>query len=201
MKIILKIIFRTCILVAAISLIPFIFLTADYNPAWSQYLPFLGAFSLICLILAPLWTIYYLIVYAVEKRWRLFTCILVGLALVVIATILSIQTLSKKAVLRADKIALTVLTKNSLGYDVIVENEAKKDFNLFLHEYDGAAIQRMNALPQYKRYDYIVMPKSSPAFLMTIIGDEKKVHISNRGIDNYLKDRKLFKTLNRSPTG
>jgi len=194
MKTILKIIIYACYAISAIAFIPFILITADYDPAWIQGLPYqkIGGAGLFFLPVTALWTVYYIIAFAAERRWKLFAYSLTGLVLTYIVMMTSIKMLSGISIRDTDQIALEILNGNDAGYKYQAPDGAMTDFRVFQKQFDVSAVRRMSAFTPYSRYDYIVMPKSSAPFTMAIFKYDKLILLSKAGIENALARKDSF---------
>jgi hypothetical protein len=194
MKQIIKIIVYILNSVSALSLIPFILLSSDYDPVWLQGIPYreLGGLGLFFLPISALWAVYFIIAGAVERRWKLSAYSLAGLLFIFIATSASIQMIGKITIRESDRIALQILVKNDMDYKFDVHDNAMNDLRAFQKDFDVSAINRMSAVTPYGRYDYIITPKSSSPFIMTIFRNRKDIMISKAGIEHFLKRKDTF---------
>ena len=149
-------------------LIDYVLANGGYYTVLTYYHPVMVALSSTLIVSMLIWNILRAIESAIKCQWKKSLIILLCLVIIFFGTKVTIKILAEKSEKKANNLVGLFFTADGTNFDVQIDDEVRQDYSFFLSHYDPAAIQLLFSFPPYGRYDYLVTPKYSRPFMLTL---------------------------------
>jgi hypothetical protein len=152
-----------------ILLIDYVLANGGYHTILPAYHPIMVGFSSILIISLLIWNLLKAVEAAAKRQWVKSLIIILCLAILFFGTKITVKILAERSEKRAfELVELFFAQNNTTNFDVEIREEVEQNYRFFLSHYDPSAIQLLLSSPPYGRYDYLVTPKGTTPFMLTL---------------------------------
>ena len=151
-----------------IFLIDYILAHGGYLTILTYYHPIMLALSSTLIVSLLIWNALRAIEFALKKQWKKSLFIVICLAIIFFGSKITIKILAEKSERKAYHLVGLFFSRKDANFAVTVNEDVKKNYDKFLSEFDQSVIKLKYSYPPHGRYDYLVTPKTTEPFMLTL---------------------------------
>jgi hypothetical protein len=149
----------------------YILAEGGYRTIFIHLLPAHPIFFYLPVISVPaisLWLGFKALILALNRKWKYLSLFILCIVLVIGGSRITIKVLSDRSEKKAFELVSLVLTGKTDKFIISIDKDTENTYQSFLPEFDPSAIRIEYAFPPHGRYDFLITPKSSKPFYLTL---------------------------------